>query len=94
MSVDVAGFKTRFPEFANTDTGLIQSCLDEAGRQCDAAVFSTRLDDAVRYKAAHLLAVSPMGQDARLVRKDGGSIYNDEFKNLQRQRSFFNPRVA
>jgi|SRR5579859_3168472 len=78
-------FVARWPEFAPTlaaNPSIVQSALDEAARRCDVRVFATRMDDAVGLMAAHLLAISPYGEQSRLDTDKAETTYNIEWKRL------------
>lgn len=79
MSVKRADFLARFPEFEPASKAMIEAALDEAVRNVDVEIFGSKTDDAVRWKTAHLLAVSPFGQQARLMSKDGSTTYEVRF---------------
>lgn len=79
MAVTLASFRVAFPEFEGADDSLVQAKLDEAVLALDERVFGARFDEAVRYRAAHTLAISPFGQNARLVAKDGSTTYGTQF---------------
>lgn len=89
MSVSVADLKARFTEFSPTADALVARCLEEATRRTSAKVFAARFDDAVMLRAAHLLAVSPQGQTARLDGAAPGSLasttYGAELVQLMRE---------
>ncbi len=82
MAVKRADFLARFPEFEPAPKAMIEAALDEAERNVDVAIFGSKTDDAVRWKAAHLLAIAPFGQQARLVSKDGSTTYEKRFDKL------------
>ncbi len=82
--MDLAHFLIAFPEFGEADTPLVQAKLDEAAREIDASVWLTRADDGQGYLAAHLLAMSPMGNAAKLVTKDASTTYETHYKRLLR----------
>ena len=71
----VAQFRERFPEFLETDTSHVQAKLDEAWRRTPASVWGDTAQDAHGYLAAHLLALSPFGRDARMINEDGTTMY-------------------
>lgn len=79
MGVTLASFRVAFPEFEGASDTLVQAKLDEATTALDERVFGVRFDEAVRYRAAHTLAISPFGQNARLVAKDGSTTYGTLF---------------
>jgi len=83
--INVTSFKVKFPEFGKADVGLIQSALDSASTQIDTTVWGAKADEGLAYLAAHTLALSPMGQNAKLVAKDGETTtYITHYKRLQR----------
>lgn len=84
MAVTLASFRVAFPEFEGADDALVQAKLDEATNALDARVFGVRFDEAVQYFAAHRLAISPFGQNARLVAKDGSTTYGESYSSIQR----------
>lgn len=84
MAVTLASFRVHFPEFDGADDSLVQAKLDEAALALDERVFGVRFDEAVRYRAAHTLAISPFGQTARLVAKDGSTTYGSQFEQVSR----------
>jgi hypothetical protein len=87
--VDVAAFLERGPEFrtfvstAPNGTARVQAALDSAMRRTDASVFGTDTDDAIFFLAAHLLAASPSGKDARLKGEAFESLYLAERRRLE-----------
>lgn len=87
MALDVLAFRERFPEFRSQDSALIASCIEEASARLDASYFGTRIDSAVGQLAAHLIAVSPFGEFARLdPRKEPDgclTIYDRELKRMR-----------
>jgi len=86
MAYTAYSFKQRFQEFSETPDEVVDSALAEATRGCNAEVLGDRFDDAVGWKAAHILSVSPFGQQARLQSKEGESTYLAEWKRLARIR--------
>lgn len=79
MSVTLADFRVRFPEFVNVSDGLVQACIDEAVLEIDTEVWGDRAFVGVMYLAAHRLSLSPYGQGARLVGKDDKTTYYTHF---------------
>jgi hypothetical protein len=84
MTVTLASFRVHFPEFEGASDSLVQAKLDEAALALDERVFGARFDEAVRYLAAHRLALSPFGQTARMVAKDGSTTYGETYAGVQR----------
>lgn len=76
-----ADFQTKFPEFSEVDTGLIDEKIAEAVTLLSEDAFGVDLHTlAVHYKAAHLLALSPYGQQLQLVNGDGETVYGTYYK--------------
>lgn len=84
MAVERRDFLARFPEFEPAPVSMIDSAIGEATRNVDSEVWGDKTDDGVRWKAAHLLAISPFGQQARLMSKDGSTTYGKHFAKLAR----------
>ncbi len=84
MAVDRDNFCARFPEFEPATEPMIRTAIAEAVNNVDVDVFKTKTDEAVRWKTAHLLAISPFGQQARMVSKEGGTTYGEQFMKLAR----------
>jgi hypothetical protein len=85
MAVTVASFLVAFPELAPAGEPLIAAKLAEAARSVNANVWGVKTDDGVSYLAAHLLACSPYGENARLSSDKGESTYGRRFEALRWQ---------
>jgi len=96
--MDLAGFRTYSAEFINVPDAIVQGELDAAFLEIDQGVWGdmaaqpvsstaayTKADQGHRYLAAHKLASSPFGQQARLVAKDGTTTYLKNYQRLQLQ---------
>jgi hypothetical protein len=85
--VTLASFLESFPEFTevNTETpDLVPAKLAEAHRRVAAGTVSEFVrDDLVGYLAAHLTAISPQGQQARLSASDGQTTYWVSYQALK-----------
>jgi hypothetical protein len=87
--VDVTAFLIRAPEFvtfknnAPNGTARIQTAIDDATARTDASVFGVDTEAAIFYLAAHLLAASPSGKDARLKGEGFASLYLVERQRLE-----------
>ena len=81
-ALTLATFRSEFPEFVDAPEGLVQSRLDQAHRAFSEAVFGARYLDAVRYKAADLIASSPFGKSMRLEKGEGPTIYAETLKDI------------
>jgi hypothetical protein len=89
MAVTAKSFREEFPEYRNADPGLIDAKLADARGLLSAEAWGAKYDQAVKYQAAHLLALSPTGQFARLDRPDRESnaettIYERRLSELKR----------
>lgn len=83
----VATLLERFPEFTDVNAehpALISAKLAEAGRRVSASVTGDLYQDLVAYLAAHLIATSPQGQQARLASEAGSSTYWVVYQGLSR----------
>jgi hypothetical protein len=90
MTVTLDSFLASKPEFARTSPVLISTILAEALLQIDYNVWGPKADQGLIYLTAHLLTLSPMGQNARMIvqGKDGQqptTTYWGHYKMLQRQ---------
>ncbi len=85
MSLTTEQFLARYPEFAGTGPDLVEAKLAEADLQVDAAVWGDQADIGHGLVAAHLLATSPFGENARMVAKDGTTTYGTRLETMQRR---------
>jgi hypothetical protein len=81
--INLNAFLVQFPEFASTDINLVESMLAAALLEIDVSVWKAKSDQGQAYLAAHMLAISPFGQNTRLAAKDGATTYWTKFKRLQ-----------
>jgi hypothetical protein len=81
-----ASFKSRWPEFVPIEDARVEAVLAEAALETDARVYGQSYDHAVGLLAAHKLAISPGGMQARLESKDGSTTYGKERAALSRKR--------
>lgn len=84
MAVTYAEFIIRYPAFAGTDPVEAQSKIDAAVRNLPAATWGALFEDGVYLETARTLALSPTGNSAKLVNKDGSTVYD---KDLDRMRA-------
>ncbi len=85
MTVTFDSFTTSHPEFIPAGEDLIEAKVAAAVLQVDAEVWGDKVDLGVELTAAHLLAMSPFGQNARLVPEDGVTIYERQLRRMQMQ---------
>lgn len=87
MAIDGASFAARFPEFDDVweaSPATITAALSTAQGFVSQARWGSRYEDGVMYKAAHLLAMSPMGEHARLDKTGRETTYGLVFNELLR----------
>jgi len=82
MAVDADTFRERFPEFEPATREMIRSCIAQATSRVDAAVWGDKTDSGIEWLAAHLLASNQFGKQARLISKEGDTVYLRRFNEL------------
>jgi hypothetical protein len=77
-------FREEYAEFRLLSDEVVQAKLDAAYRRVGPEMFGDLRDDAAKLLAAHLLAVSPLGEPStRSVKKEGArTTYLDEFDRI------------
>src|SRR5437660_717192 len=80
--MDLATFRASFPEFVGTSDATVTAKLAEAAVCVDARL--PLADNRVGYLAAHLISISPFGQQARLSSDKGETTYMVEYTRLNR----------
>ena len=88
MAVSVEQLRGEFPEFVNTNEGLLTGKIADATAMLNASAFGEMHDQAVKYMAAHLVALSPGGEFARLdpnAEEDGArTLYERQYMAIAR----------
>ena len=84
MGVTVDSFLAQFPELESAGEALITAKLNEAIQTVGANVWGTLTDIGVAYTCADLIASSPYGNNARLVDKEGHSVYGTRLERYKR----------
>jgi hypothetical protein len=82
--MDLATFKIRYPEFQQTDDGLVETVLAEAAGELDATVWGAKHELGTGLLAAHKLSCSPHGKEARLAKDTHETVYWREFVRVRR----------
>lgn len=82
-----ATFVAQFPEFVQVPQANVQPVLDAALLELDPNIWGLMIDQAQAYTAAHKLALSPMGNNARLVTKDGSTTYEKQLRRMINMRT-------
>lgn len=92
MAVTIASLRAQRPEFVPTADAVVHAAIDDALSEVDPRVFGATTDQAVGLLAAHKLAASPFGAQARLEPKaqggggaHGSTTYGAEYDALARQ---------
>lgn len=76
-------FLNQFPEFKDTDSGLVQSKIDDAHRRVDEVVWGGKASMGIAWLAAHLIAMTPIGVNARIGKDKDDTLYRKVFKSMQ-----------
>jgi hypothetical protein len=89
VAVSVQSFKNAFSEYRKADDAEVQAKLNFARQRIDETVWGDKYDQGVMYLTAHLLAVAPAGQNAKLKPENAGNtIYKQEYTALKRAVTF------
>jgi hypothetical protein len=87
MSLKLVTFRARFPEFANLPDATLLDAIDRGAAQSDATIFGDLVDESTGYLAAHFLALSPYGQQARLVGANESTTYYIHWRRLANKKA-------
>lgn len=94
MSVSVARFRQDFPDFKETSDELVRKKLAAASLRIASRIWGTLTDQGIMYLAAHLLSISPEGEQSRLKAKNRMTTYGSEWKRMKREVTFGVGRVS
>lgn len=84
--VTVPQFVRRFPEFRDTDEVLVQSKINEAHWRVDETVWGDdKAPTGIAWLAAHMIAMTPMGEKARIGKDKDSTLYYTEFRRMMRE---------
>lgn len=80
-------FRVLFPEFNGVADAMVTGWLTQAALSIDSSIWGPKASLGQGYLAAHYLATSPFGQNAKAVNKDGqeNTTYMQNYKRLQRE---------
>lgn len=92
--MDTTTFKARFPEFGRLPDPVIQDAINRATLRTNATVMGDQTDEAIGYMAAHLLALSPFGQQARMSEPGKMTTYYQHWLDLARYKAVGFARVT
>lgn len=83
----LAAFLISYPEFSVSQTPefLVSAKLAEALEYVDAETWGTAYDHGHGLMTAHLLALTPWGQGARLNAKTTQTTYGELFERLKKK---------
>jgi hypothetical protein len=88
MAVTSEAFLVEYPEFGPAESELVEGKLAAAARRVGIDTWGDRYEDAVYVLAAHLLAISPFGQQARLSSSSAESTYGRTFEEMRVEATF------
>jgi hypothetical protein len=80
--IDLATWRSLFPEFATAPDILVQSRIDQAALRIEPLVWGERSGEGQAFLTAHLLTLAPGGQFARLQSDKGKSTYGTQFDQM------------
>lgn len=90
MTVTYSGFLERFPEFSPHPSGIVNGAIESASADVSEDVFGDQTDRAVRFLAAHIIAIQLAQMGVMIGATDGkvygsgldATMYGQEFKRL------------
>ena len=90
MTVTYAGFLERFPEFSPHPSGIVNGAIESASADVSSDIFGDQTDRAVRFLAAHIIAIQLAQMGVMIGATDGkvygngldATLYGQEFKRL------------
>ena len=89
----LAQFRVSFPEFKSATDPLVEACLARAESLIEPSVWLGLTDEGHGLLTAHILALSPNGQMARMQTDKGKSTYGTEYQSLRQQATALVGRV-
>lgn len=89
MAVTRARFRNTFSEFQSTADNEIESKLALAKLRINADVWGDKTDAGILYLTAHMVALAPAGQNAKLKPENAAkTVYWVEYKSIMRSVTF------
>lgn len=90
MTVTYSGFLERFPEFTPHPGGIVNGAIESATADVSSDVFGDQTDRAVRFLAAHIIAIQLAQMGVMIGATEGkvygegldATLYGQEFKRL------------
>lgn len=71
MAVTATILKAEFPEFDDTPDAIVDARIADAVLRVSTSTWGTLTDVGVKYLACHLIAMGPLGEQAKLDLKSG-----------------------
>jgi len=88
--LDLAGFRTLWPEFAGVSDAIVNTALTDAAGRLSPVVYGNQINRAHGLLAAHIAVTAPWGHAARLTVNakviDGQTIYSKALAELKSER--------
>jgi hypothetical protein len=82
-----------FPEFERTEDQLCLQKINAATARTAAAVWGDKVNDGIMWLAAHLLSMSPEGEQSRLKAENRATTYERTLNMMRREVTFGAGRV-
>jgi hypothetical protein len=82
---DLVELLPEFTDAVNSRPAMVQGHLDAAAPEVSAEVWGASYTLAVCLKAAHSLALSPFGTQARLEGTVSETVYSARFENMRKR---------
>ena len=90
MTVTYSGFLERSPEFTPHPSGIVNGAIESATADVSTDVFGNQTDRAVRFLAAHIVAIQLTQMGIQIGATEGkvygkgldATLYGQEFKRL------------
>ena len=90
MTVTYSGFLERFPEFSPHPSGIVNGAIESATADVSDDIFGDQTDRAVRFLAAHIIAIQLAQMGVQIGATDGkvygtgldATLYGQEFKRV------------
>lgn len=87
MAVTYATFLERFPEFTPHPSGIVNGAIAEASYDASSDVFGDQTDRAVKFLAAHIIAVQ-LAQMGIQIGATEGKVYGNGLEATQYGQEF------
>ena len=88
MTVDADSIRADFEEFSDLTDAQIDPKIADAVAIVSVSTWGTLVDQGVKYLTAHLIAMSPLGEQAKLdldEDDEDATVYLQHYKRLMRQ---------